>query len=211
MTPGQYCLQENADDSLNYVLSLVLDRSREPLCPRQSARTSDWRKRAIRCAGAIDTQAFAAVPFAVSRSRASIPRESGQFDAVTSGPMSGGVVLRAPSPAGSEIRASFLPQAFCFQTRGAFNYIWVTSDYQHGQARARPQLGARSHYPLPAGYRFLQTADAAVHLEAFPPDPHFVYAAEPHHVSTAWRDHRSRGLCENNWTQSQNCASTSRS
>src|ERR1019366_4272295 len=52
-------------------------------------------------------------------------------------------------------------------------------DRQLRRAGAQPQLGTRPGYQVLARYRFLQTADAPVHLEALPDDSRVVFSVEP--------------------------------
>src|ERR1700687_677063 len=65
-------------------------------------------------------------------------------------------------------------------------------DRQLRRAGAQPQLGTRSGHSVAARYRFLQAADAPVHLEALPANPRLVLAVEPHPFCTRGR-HVSAG------------------
>src|SRR5271154_2771735 len=67
-------------------------------------------------------------------------------------------------------------------------------DCQFRRTGSQPQLGARPSDPIPARYRFLQVADAAVYLEALSEDAGIVLALQPHHFSSSRRSAHHRGI-----------------
>src|ERR1700704_3158281 len=69
----------------------------------------------------------------------------------------------------------------------------VSNDRELRRAGAQPQLGTRPGYQVLARYRFLQTADAPVHLEALPENPCVVLSVQPHNVCAPGRHVLARG------------------
>src|ERR1700716_119807 len=63
----------------------------------------------------------------------------------------------------------------------------VNYDRELRRAGAQPQLGTRPGYQVIARYRFLQTTDAPVRLEALPANPRLVLAIQSHHFCTPRR------------------------
>src|ERR1039458_6844818 len=66
-------------------------------------------------------------------------------------------------------------------------------DRQLRLAVAQPQLGTRPGDQILARYRFLQAADAPVHLETLPENPSVVFAVQPLHFLPPRRHVPARG------------------
>src|ERR1017187_1857082 len=69
----------------------------------------------------------------------------------------------------------------------------VRDDRQLRRAGAQPQLGTRPGDQILARYRFLQAADAPVHLETLPENPSVVFAVQPLHFLPPRRHVPARG------------------
>src|ERR1700680_469556 len=69
----------------------------------------------------------------------------------------------------------------------------IPDDRELRRAGAQPQLGTGSGYQIPARYRFLQAADAAVYLEALPQDACVILSVQPNFVGASRRHVRTRG------------------